>query len=212
MSNGTNDGGAAGGSGASSGTGQANSLSQLASTLNEVEQIINILNEIDNFTSRSVVCEIDNVCGYTLTYDTNSMNHGGLGSSLPPASIANNAVGVFGAGSSGVLVGVEGYVTYDIGDGAGSKFIVHFDDPEVGGNSADCSVISSPIPNIYFTKSIAGNGNNGAHMRYILGRLNPPFSLRAFLNNTRPSGFNPNAPTTSLRSLGVTSLKAFMKV
>lgn len=211
MSNG-GDGGAAGGSGVSSGTGQADALSQLEQTLNEIEQVINILNQIDGFTSRSVACEIDNVSGQTLTYDTNSMNHGGLSSSLPPASIANNTAGAFGAGSSGVLVGVEGYVTYDIGDGVGSKFIVHFDNPELGGNSADCSVVNSPIVNIYFTKAITGNGNTGAHMRYILGRLNPPFSLRAFLNNTRPSGFDPNAPTTSLRSLGATSIKSFMKV
>lgn len=42
-------------------------------------------------------------------------------------------------------------------------------------------------------------------MRFILGRFNPPFSLRTYLHNT-------NAPSGGLRSLGVTSVKGFMKV
>jgi hypothetical protein len=212
MSNGT-DGGAAGGSGVGAGTAQAGALSSLESTLNEIEQIINILNAIDGFTSRSVVCEIDNVCGQTLTYNSNSMNHGGLSHALPPQSIANQGAGSFGAGSSGVAVGVEGYVTYNVDDGRGSRFIVHFDNPELGGNSADCSVIS-PISNRYFTNAIAGGGNTNALMRFIIGNLVPPFSLKVFLNNTKPAGFNPSAPMTSIRSLQppVTSIRAFMRV
>jgi hypothetical protein len=114
MSNGTGgaDGGAAGGSGQSAGVTNAGLLSQLVTTLNEIAQIASALNTIDNFTSRSVVCEIDNVCGQTLTYASNSMDHGGLGSNLPPVSIANESAGLFGAGSSGFLVGVEGHGAY----------------------------------------------------------------------------------------------------
>jgi hypothetical protein len=57
-------------------------------------------------------------------------------------------------------------------------------------------------------------------MRYIIGRLNPPFSLKAFLQNTKPSGVDLAAPATSIRALpsaaaviasGKLSVKSFMK-
>ena len=210
MSNGNGgDGGAAGGKGKSAGSSLAD---QIASTVGDVLKVIQDLGAIDDLTSRSVVCEIDNVCGQALNFDTSNFDHGGFGQDLPPPSIGDKGTGLFSARSSGFLVGVEGRVTYDLNDGAGSKFTVHFDNPEIGGNSSDCSVDGS-LSNTYWTKSITGNGNNGAHMRYILGHLNPPFSLRTFLNNTKPTGFDPSAPSTSLRGLQAgTSVKSFMKV
>lgn len=218
--NGGGDGGAAGGSGVSAGTSSAGVLAGLASTLKQFVDIANALSTIDGFTSRSVVCEIDNVCGHALNFESSSFDHGGFGSNLPEFSLADQKPGLFGAGSSGFLVGVEGHVTYGIDDGSGSKLVVHFDNPEVGGNSSDCHV-ESPISNTYFTNSITGNGNQAAHMRYIVGRVNPPFSLKAFLKNTKPSGFNPGSAATSIRSLpsaaaviaaGKLSLKSFMNV
>jgi hypothetical protein len=214
------DGGDAGGSGKISGTESGTVLSGLATTLNQVVQIAKALETLDNFTHRSVVCEIDNVCGHTLNFESSDFDHGGFGSDLPPPGIGDQKNGLFGAGSSGLFVGVEGHVTYGIDDGRGSKFKVHFDNPELGGNSSDCSV-DSPVSNTYFTNSITGNGNNGARMRYIVGHLNPPFSLKTFLKNTNPSGFVPAAPFTSVRSLeaaaaiiavGKLSVKSFMKV
>jgi hypothetical protein len=201
------DGGTAGGSGAASALSLAN---QVKST---VEDIIKIVNDIVNVTSRSVVCEIDNVCGHTLNFDSDSFDHGGFGPDLPPASVADKANGLFSAGSSGVLVGVEGRVTYIIDDGRGSRFTIHFDNPELGSNSGDCSV-DSPIANTYFTRAIIGHGNNGAQMRYILGHLNGPYSLRVFLSNARPIGFDPSASSTSIRALQppVTSIGALMRV
>jgi hypothetical protein len=90
--------------------------------------------------------------------------------------------------------------------------LTELDNPEIGGNSSDCSV-DGPMSNTYWTKFITGNGNNGAHKHYIIGQLNPPFSLRAFLYNTKPAGFDPNAPSTSLRGLQAgTNVKSFMKV
>jgi hypothetical protein len=51
-------------------------------------------------------------------------------------------------------------------------------------------------------------------MRYILGELNGPFSLRTFLQNARPTGFDPNAPVISIRGLQppVTSIRSLMRV
>jgi hypothetical protein len=51
-------------------------------------------------------------------------------------------------------------------------------------------------------------------MRYILGHLNGPYSLRVFLRNARPTGFDPSASSTSIRALQppVTSIGALMRV
>jgi hypothetical protein len=214
------DGGPAGGTGKGAGTSDAGVLAGLATTLSEIVEIAKALETIDGLTARSVVCEIDNVCGHALNFESSNFDHGGFGSNVPEFSIADQKPSLFGAGSSGILVGVEGHVTYGIDDGRGSKLIVHFDNPEVGGNSSDCHV-EGPIANAYFTNSITGNGDNGAHMRYIVGHFNPPFSLKVFLRNTKPSGFNPGAATTSIRSLpgaaaiiksGPLSVKGFMSV
>lgn len=213
MSNGnggSTDGGAAGGSGVGSGKSLAD---EIKSTADDIVKIINDIQNLDDVTSRSVVCEIDNVCGHTLNFESNHFDHGGFGPDLPPASIEDKKPGLFNAQSSGFLVGVEGFVTYDIDDGAGSRFTIHFDNPEGGSNSGDCSV-EGAVSNRYFTNSIIGSGNHGAHMRYIIGQLKGPFSLKTFLKNTRPTGFDPNAPITSVRSLQpqVTSIRSFMKV
>lgn len=211
MSNG-GDGGTAGGSGIGSVQQAADTLSQLASTLDNIKKIVDDLGGF-GLGNRSVVCEIDNVCGHTLNFDSNSFDHGGFGSDLPPASVADKSSGLFGAGSSGFLTGVEGRVVYAIDDGAGSRLTVHFDNPELGSNSGDCNV-DSVISNRYFTKAIIGTGNTGARMRYILGELNPPFSLKTFLQNAKPDGFDPNAPVISIRGLRppVTSIRSLMRV
>ena len=211
MSNG-GDGGTAGGSGVGSIQQGADALSQLASTLSTIQKIIDDLGGF-GLESRSVVCEIDNVSGHTLDFDSNTFDHGGFGPDLPPASVAGQSSGLFSARSTGVATGVEGRVIYAIDDGAGSRFTVHFDNPEIGSNSGDCSVHGA-ISNRYFTQAIIGGGNNGARMRYILGGLNPPFSLRTFLENAKPTGFDPNAPVVSIRGLQppVTSIRSLMRV
>lgn len=207
---GSPDGGAAGGSGLAAGQSLAD---EIKSTADDIVKIVNDIQNLDDVTSRSVVGEIDNVCGHTLNFESNHFDHGGFGPDLPAASINDKKSALFNAQSSGFLVGVEGFVTYDLDDGAGSRFTIHFDNPEVGSNSGDCSV-EGAVSNRYFTKAITGSGNHGAHMRYIIGQLNGPFSLRAFLTNTMPSGFDPNAPFTSIRNLQppVTSISSFMKV
>src|ERR1043166_8098081 len=117
--NGGSDGGAAGGSGKNAGTSSADSLSNLATTLEEVVRIAKALDTIDGLTHRSVVCEIDNVCGHTLTFESSNFDHGGFGSDSPQFSIEDQKQNVFGGGSSGLLVGVEGNVTYAVDDGRG---------------------------------------------------------------------------------------------
>lgn len=206
------DGGTAGGSGIGSIQQASDAISQLKSTLDNITKIVDDLGQF-GLGNRSVVCEIDNVCGHTLNFVSNSFDHGGFGPDLPPASVADKSTGLFGAGSSGFLTGVEGRVIYTIDDGAGSRFTVHFDNPEIGGNSGD-GTVDSVISNRYFTKAIIGTGNNGARMRYILGELNPPFSLKTFLQNAKPSGFDPNSPVISIRRLQppVTSIRSLMRV
>ncbi|HTS25591.1 MAG TPA: hypothetical protein VMH81_06935 [Bryobacteraceae bacterium] len=215
------DGGDAGGSGKSAGTQSSSALSAVADTVSQVLTIVKSLEALDAFTERSVVCEIDNVSGHKLNFDSSGFDHGGLGADLPPASIDDQKSGIFSARSSGLLTGVQGHVTYTIDDGRGSKFNVSFENPEAGGNSSECGV-DSPISNAYFSNSITGNGNHGAHMRYTVGPLHGPFSLKAFLQNTKPSGFEPEAPSTSVRGLDDAkgpiaagnrfSVRAFMRV
>ena len=219
MANG--DGGDAGGSGKSAGTESGTVLSAAATTVSQLLTIVKSLEAIDTFFERSVVCEIDNVSGHRLNLESSGFDGGGFGDDLPPASIDDQKSGIFSARSSGAGTGVQGHVTYTIDDGRGSKFAVNFDNPEAGGNSSDCGV-DSPISNAYFSNSINGNGNHGAHMRYVIGRLNAPFSLKAFLKNTKPSGFDQAAQFTAVRSLNDASgpiaggnkfsVKAFMRV
>jgi hypothetical protein len=213
------DGGDAGGSGKGSGSDSGTVLSSAATTVTQLLTIVKGLEALDGFTDRSVACEIDNVSGHRRNLESSNFDHGGF-SDLPPTSIDDQKSGLFSARSSGVLVGVQGQVTYTIADGHGSKVSVSFDNPEAGGNSCDCSM-DSPISNTYFTTSITGNGNHGAHMRFVIGHLNPPFSLKAFLKNTKPEDFDPAAPSTDLRSLKAVvealsgngfSAKRFMKV
>jgi|SRR5271167_3196347 len=214
------DGGDAGGSGKSSGSESGTVLSSATTTVSQILTIVKALESLDGFTERSVVCEIDNVSGHKLNFESSGFDHGGLGGDLPPVSIDDQKSGIFSARSSGVLTGVEGHVTYTIDDGRGSKFTVNFDNPEGGGNSCSCGV-DSPISNTYFSNSITGNGNHGAHMRFVIGHLNPPFSLKAFLRNTRPEGFDPAAQFASIRDMkaasqvaagGNISIKAFIRV
>jgi hypothetical protein len=194
------DGGVAGGSGKASGSTSGTVLSEAATTVTQLVAIVKGLEALASDTERSVACEVDNVSGHTLNFDSSHFDHGGFGSVLPPTSVPDQKAGLFAAKSSGVLVGVEGRVTYTVDDGKGTKFHVGFDNPELGGNSASCN-IDSPISNAYFTNSITGNGNNGAHMRFVIGHLNAPFSLKTFLKNTKPSGFNEAGPSTAIRNL-----------
>jgi hypothetical protein len=216
------DGGDAGGSGKGAGTESGTVLSGAATTVSQVLTIVKSLDALEGFTERSVVCEVDNVSGHRLDFESSGFDHGGFGGDLPPESIDDQKSGIFSARSSGLLTGVQGHVTYTIADGRGSKFAVNFDNPEAfGTNSSDCGVDSS-ISNTYFTLSITGNGNHGAHMRFVIGRLNAPFSLKAFLKNTKPSGFDQEAPATAVRSLSDASVnlaqgnkfsvKTFMRV
>lgn len=103
MSNG-GDGGTAGGSGVGSIQQGADALSQLASTLSTIQKIIDDLGGF-GLGSRSVVCEIDNVSGHTLDFDSNTFDHGGFGPDLPPASVAGQSSGLFSARSTGVATG-----------------------------------------------------------------------------------------------------------
>jgi hypothetical protein len=214
------DGGDAGGTGKSSGSESGTVLSGAATTVSQLLTIVKSLEALDGFTERSVVCEIDNVSGRKLNFESSGFDHGGFGGDLPPADIEDQKSGLFSARSSGLLSGVQGHVTYTIDDGRGSKFTVNFDNPEAGGNSADCS-LDSPISNAYFLSSVTGNGNHGAHMRFLIGHLNPPFSLKEFLKNTKPEGFDPATQFTSVRNLKTAtdilstnelSVKTFIKV
>jgi hypothetical protein len=74
--NGGADGGPAGGSGKNDSTASGDFLSQLATTLEEVVRIAKALDTIDGLTHRSVVCEIDNVCGHTLNFESSNFDHG----------------------------------------------------------------------------------------------------------------------------------------
>src|SRR5580704_12228807 len=100
------DGGTAGGSGIGSIQQASDAISQLKSTLDNITKIVDDLGQF-GLGNRSVVCEIDNVCGHTLNFDSNNFDHGGFGPDLPPASVADKSTGLFGAGSSGFLTGVR---------------------------------------------------------------------------------------------------------
>src|SRR5262245_62041132 len=117
------DGGAAGGSGKIETEGIAEAVARIAKTIEDVNRIIKGLTEFDEVTSRSVVCEIDNVSCRTLRFEDNNFDHGGL-QDLPPPSITDKSAGLFSARSSGVFVGVQGTVTYTIDDAKGSRFVV----------------------------------------------------------------------------------------
>lgn len=78
------DGGTAAGSGAGAGQSIAD---QIKALLDDLVKMKDDIQNLDDAMSRSVVCEIDNVCRHTLNFESDHFDHGGYGPDVAPASI-----------------------------------------------------------------------------------------------------------------------------
>jgi hypothetical protein len=134
----------------------------------------------DSLTSeRAVVLEIDNVSGFTLTFESSHHDHGGF-QDTPPFSILDKQSALFSSQSSGLFVGTEGRATYTI-DGV-NRFTVKWDNPFVGNNSTE-AIVEGVTLNRFIWDSITGNGNH-AHARFLVGARPAPYSVRNILQGT----------------------------
>jgi hypothetical protein len=116
-------------------------------------------------SNRSVIVEVDNQLPIRLVFDSTDHDHGGFGDILPKGTIEPMSADVYGSRSSGFLTGTEGHVFYRFN---GHKFFIHWDNPEVGGNSSDSHV--EPDDPRFAVLSITGNGNN-SHTRFIIAEV-----------------------------------------
>jgi hypothetical protein len=118
---------------------------------------------------------------------------------------------VFSSRSSGFMTGTEGKVTYRFDN---HKLAIHWINPFVGGNETHCLI--DPEQPDFRAVSITGNGNHGAHMRFVIAtrpaQLSSPdwrtcvhcktlvFALDEGRCAARPRGVQ-SAPSRALRDL-----------
>jgi hypothetical protein len=131
---------------------------------------------------RSCVIEVDSQLPVRLTFDSSDHDHGGFGTVLPKGVIEPMGFDVFSSRSSGVLTGTEGHVFYQFN---GRKLFVHWDNPFVGNNSSDGHV--EPDDPHFRVIAITGNGNHGAHMRFIIADV-MQLPVVPSQGNQQPSG------------------------
>jgi hypothetical protein len=131
------------------------------------EDVVSAAAAVVEGAERSCVIEVDNQLPIRLIFDSSDHDHGGFGT-LPKGVIEPMSVDVFSSRSSGVLTGTEGHVFYQFND---RKLFVHWDNPFVGSNSSDGHV--EPDDPRFRVIAITGNGNHGAHMRFIIADVAP---------------------------------------
>jgi hypothetical protein len=100
---------------------------------------------------------------------------GGFTSTLPPDTIGPRSPGLFGSKNKFPLQGTVGSVTYRTGDG--TEILCGWNNPFIGDNKINYAV-GGTHPGRYDCRIICGAGNTGAHMRWVVFPLGPPFSLR----------------------------------
>jgi hypothetical protein len=97
--------------------------------------------------ARSVQCQLSNQTDAPFTYVSDHHNHGDFTDPwYPPAVIAPGEIGEWRTESGGFMTGTEGHVRYSTvvrdADGGHVEFIeAHWDNPFIGGNNSDISVV-----------------------------------------------------------------------
>jgi len=155
-----------------------NSLLVAANTIKATAEAIKLV--VDLLSSdRTVVLEVNNVSNATLHLGPTTHKHGGF-SPPPDITIPPKTTKVFGSQSSGIAVGTEGSVTYNI-DGV-NRFTISWNNPffnPFGSNSCD-DIVEGATRNRYVSFSISGNGNH-AQMRFMIGNRPAPYSVRQIM-------------------------------
>lgn len=117
---------------------------------------------------RSCILQVNNMTGGTLTRMYDDHTSGGFASGdatapgTPDRSIPANAASVFGSESGGVAVGAIGLVRY-AGDGV--ELTAQWSNPFFGDNTA-MAYATGQRAGLFWTTSIAGNGDEKAHFAY----------------------------------------------
>ena len=132
-------------------------IRKIADTARAANEVIREVGNLLDSQERSIVVEVANLTGRTLTKVGHTFDGGGFGPTLPQATIPPAMSNVFSVRSSGLATGVDAMVTYHA-DGAG-EFSVACDNPFVGTNSVN--VFSNPNADQFL--SILGATSNGNH-------------------------------------------------
>lgn len=167
--------------GGASGGGSFNT-SSLADQLTQDDAAVkatqDLLDRVDTLGERSILGEVDNLTGSTLTLAGDHHESGGFTSSLPPDTIAPRANGLFGSKNKFPTEGTVGSVTYRTDDG--TTILCGWNNPFLGDNKINYAV-GGAHPGRFDCRIACGAGNHAAHMRWVVFPLGPPYSLRQFL-------------------------------
>ena len=139
-------------------------LKKIAETVRAADDLISAVGGLVPTDSRSIVVEVNNLTKHTLSHVTDNFAHGGFGPTLPQGLIRPMQTDVFSVISDGIGTGVEGSLTY-LSDGV-DGLLIGFDDPFLGGNSANVTVSSTLSPELRLVSSISTG--NRSHARYVL--------------------------------------------
>jgi hypothetical protein len=161
--------------------GMSETLKQAAETVRAADDLISAVSNLVPTDSRSIVVEVNNLTKHTLSHVTDNFNHGGFGPTLPQGLIRPMQTDVFSVISDGIATGVEGSLTY-LSDGI-DGLLVGFDNPFLGGNSANVVVSTSLSPELSLVSAISTG--NRSHARYVL------FPKDLSNLSTTKIGFNP---------------------
>ena len=132
------------------------------------EAITAVQHVLDEATTRSILCEINNTTSRRLVLVGSDHDHGGFRDPPDPAGLPPGRSSVFfTAQSTGFLTGTEGNVRLKI-EGTDTIFRLDWVVPFLGGNESSCRV-EGPQAALLVALSSTGGGNTGVHMRYMLG-------------------------------------------
>lgn len=136
-------------------------MSELFSVIGDIEGWIKEFNP-----AHSAAVEVVNQTSVELKYVNAAHSHGDFGSKLPATSIAAGDSDQFVSGSAAGSVGTgcEGTVTYRTPDGD-LEWTIHWDNPFMGSNSADCTPDGSGDP---YQGLAQHGGGNDAQFRFTL--------------------------------------------
>jgi hypothetical protein len=148
------------------------------STLEDIQKIAEILNE-----NRSCTIEVDNNTKLRLQVERRSTSHGKFADPLPQEHIDAEQANVYGAQSDGgsIWTGTEGSVTYMSDSFAPQpiRFILHFDNPYFGSNSAGAIRMGPGCDPLFTVAADAGAGNQHAPMRFTIAHNLGRFKIRS---------------------------------
>lgn len=147
--------------------GMSLSLEDLAKNTKALRETLQDLERILGFLERSVIVRVVNATTRTIWRADHRHEHGAFKGVSPSESILPMNFDQYGTGTTGLLTGTEGFVTYAVDDD-GTTFTVSWSNPFVGTNGSNLT-IQGPNAAWYTSSHIIPGGNTNVRARYVFG-------------------------------------------